>query len=133
MANCKNFFFRLFFTLIIVGIALKQIQESYSLTKTCQDNIQKLKHFLYSIKITDLGYLYQISPRIILIMNISLILSALMFLFKIDGYMLFLNNFIIIQFLFVNNIFLDNSSKCYLIASCYLSIYGAFYYFKKNV
>ena len=72
------------------------------------------------------------APRLILIMNLSIIIASILFLFKIDGYILLLNNFMIIQFLLVNNILLDNSSKCYLVASAYLSIYGSFYYFKNK-
>ena len=133
MSKIKNISIRFFFAVIIIGIALKQIQESNNLVTSCQDNISKLKNFLYSIKITNLGYLYNLAPRIILVMNYSLIAAAIMFLLKIEGYMIFLTNVIVIQFLLINNIFLDNSSKCYLIASCYLSIYGAFIYFKKNM
>ena len=133
MSKIKNISIRFFFAVIIIGIALKQIQESNNLVTSCQDNISKLKNFLYSIKITNLGYIYNLTPRIVLAMNYSLIAAAIMFLLKIDGYMIFLTNVIVIQLLLVNNIFLDKSSKCYLIASCYLSIYGAFIYFKKNM
>ena len=130
MANIKNFLIRLIFTLFVIGISLKQIHETNNLVKSTQDNISKAKYFLYTLKINNLGYLYQLAPRLILIMNYSLLVAAILFLLKIDGYMLLVNNFIIIQYLFINNIFLDNSSKCYLIASAYLSLYGSFYYFK---
>ena len=130
MANIKDFLIRLIFTLFVIGISLKQIQETNTLVKSAQDNISRAKYFLYTLKINNLGYLYQLAPRLILIMNYSLLIAAILFLFKIDGYMLLINNFVILQYLFVNNIFLDNSSKCYLIASAYLSLYGSFYYFK---
>ena len=130
MANIKDFLIRLIFTLFVIGISLKQIHETNTLVKSAQDNISKAKYFLYTLKINNLGYLYQLAPRLILIMNYSLLIAAILFLLKIDGYMLLVNNFIIIQYLFINNIFLDNSSKCYLIASAYLSLYGSFYYFK---
>ena len=130
MANIKDFLIRLIFTLFVIGISLKQIHETNNLVKSAQDNISKAKYFLYTLKINNLGYLYQLAPRLILIMNYSLLVAAILFLLKIDGYMLLVNNFIIIQYLFINNIFLDNSSKCYLIASAYLSLYGSFYYFK---
>ena len=130
MANIKDFLIRLIFTLFVIGISLKQIHETNTLVKSAQDNISKAKYFLYTLKINNLGYLYQLAPRLILIMNYSLLVAAILFLLKIDGYMLLVNNFIIIQYLFINNIFLDNSSKCYLIASAYLSLYGSFYYFK---
>ena len=129
MANIKDFLIRLIFTLFVIGISLKQIQETNSLVKSTQDNISKAKYYLYTLKINNLGYLYQLAPRLILIMNYSLLVAAILFLLKIDGYMLLVGNFIILQFLFVNNIFLDNSSKCYLIASAYLSLYGSFFYF----
>ena len=125
----KNFLIRFLFAILIVVIGLKQIQETNTLIKSSQDNISKAKHILYLLKIQNLNFLYQIIPRLILIMNYSLLASAILFLFKINGYMLFVNNSFIIQFILVNNIFLDNSSKCYLIASTYLSLYGAFYYF----
>ena len=130
MANIKDFLIRLIFTLFVIGISLKQIHETNTLVKSAQDNISKAKYFLYTLKINNLGYLYQLAPRLILIMNYSLLVAAILFLLKINGYMLLVNNFIIIQYLFINNIFLDNSSKCYLIASAYLSLYGSFYYFK---
>ena len=130
MANIKDFLIRLIFAILIIGISLKQYQDTNNLVKSAQDNISKAKYFLYNLNISNLGYLYQIVPRRILIMNLSLLVAAILFILKIDGYMLFVNNFIIIQFLFINNIFLDNSSKCYLIASAYLSIYCSIYYFK---
>ena len=126
----KNFLIRFLFAILIVVIGLKQIQETNTLIKSSQDNISKAKHILYLLKIQNLNFLYQIIPRLILIMNYSLLASAILFLFKINGYMLFVNNSFIIQFILVNNIFLDNSSKCYLISSTYLSLYGAFYYFE---
>ena len=129
MANIKDFLIRLIFAFLIIGISLKQIHETKNLVTSVQDNISKAKYLLYSLKINNLGYLYQLAPRLILIMNYSLLVAAILFIFKIDGYMLLANNFIILQLLFVNNIFLDNSSKCYLIASAYLSLYGSFYYF----
>ena len=126
----KNFLIRFLFAILIVIIGLKQIQETNTLIKSSQDNISKAKHILYLLKIQNINFLYQIIPRLILVMNYSLLASAILFLFKINGYMLFVNNSFIIQFILVNNIFLDNSSKCYLIASTYLSLYGAFYYFE---
>ena len=126
----KNFLIRFLFAILIVVIGLKQIQETNTLIKSSQDNVSKAKHILYLLKIQNLNFLYQIIPRLILVMNYSLIVSAILFLFKINGYMLFVNNSFFIQFILVNNIFLDNSSKCYLIASTYLSLYGAFYYFE---
>ena len=132
MPNVKNIFIRLLFTILMIGIGLKQMQESNNLITSCQDNISKSKNLLYSINITELGKLYIMAPRLILIMNLSIIIASILFLFKIDGYILLLNNFMIIQFLLVHNILLDNSSKCYLVASAYLSIYGSFYYFKNK-
>ena len=126
----KNFLIIFLFAILIVIIGLKQIQETNTLIKSSQDNVSKAKHILYLLKIQNLNFLYQIIPRFILIMNYSLIVSAILFLFRISGYMLFVNNSLIIQFILVNNIFLDNSSKCYLISSTYLSLYGAFYYFE---
>ena len=131
MPNVKNIFIRLLFTILMIGIGLKQMQESNNSITSCQDNISKSKNLLYSINITELGKLYIMAPRLILIMNLSIIIASILFLFKIDGYILLLNNFMIIQFLLVNNILLDNSSKCYLVASAYLSIYGSFYYFTR--
>ena len=123
-----KFLIRLLFSILVIIIGLKQIQETNNLIKSSQDTIYKAKNFLYSLKIYNIGFLYKIIPRLILVMNYSLIGSAILFIFKINGYMLFIHNSIIIQFLLVNNILLDNSSKCYLIASTYLSIYGGFYY-----
>ena len=129
--DLKTFIIRFLFTILIVAISLKQIQENNQLIKSSQDNVYKAKDLFYSLHISNLGYIYNIIPRLILIMNISLLAAGILFFFQIDGYMLFVNNSFSIQFLLVNNIFLDNSSKCYLIASTYLSLYGCFYYFKK--
>ena len=129
--NIKLNLIRFLFTLLIIGISLKQIQESNNLVKTVQDNISEAKNILYSMKIYNLGFLYRIAPRLVLIMNYSLLASAFLFLLKIDGYIALVNNSFIIQFIFVNNMYLNQSSKCYLIASAYISLYGAFYYLNK--
>ena len=133
LQKVHNFIIRLMVSALIIGISCKQIQESNYLIKSAQDNISKAKSFLYSFKFYNIGFLYKISPRLILIMNYSLLASAILFLFQIDGYTLLANNSLIIQLIFVNNMFLDQSSKCYLIVSSYISIYGAIYYFKTNL
>ena len=130
MAITKNSFIRFIFSILVIIISLKQFQESQSLVTSAQDNIKRAKHILYLLKIDNLGYLYNICPRLILIMNYSLLTAAVLYLINQDGYILLINIFMIIQLLFINNIILDNSSKCYLIASTYLSIYGSFYYLK---
>ena len=132
LQKVQNFIIRLIVSALIIGISCKQIQESNYLIKSAQDNISKAKDFLYSFKLYNIGFLYKIAPRLILIMNYSLLASAVLFLLQVDGYLVLANNSLIIQLIFVNNIFLDNSSKCYLVISSYISIYGAFYYFKTN-
>ena len=129
--SAKSFIIRLLFSLLIIGLSLKQIQENNQLIKSSQDTVYKAKDFLRLLKISNINYVYQLMPRLILVMNISLLIGAVLFLIQMDGYMLFVNNSFLIQFLLVHNVFLDNSSKCYLIASAYLSLYGCFYYFQK--
>ena len=133
LQKVQNLIIRLIVTALIIGISCKQIEESNYLVKSAQDNISKAKSFLYSFKFYNIDFLYKIAPRLILIMNYSLLISAILFLLQIDGYIMLANNSFIIQLIFVNNIFLDKSSKCYLIISSYISIYGAFYYFKTNL
>ena len=130
-SNLKSFLIRLVFSILIIGLSLKQIQENNQFIKSAQDNVYKAKDFLQSLRIDNIGILYQLIPKFILIMNYSLIIAAVLFLIQMDGYMLFVYNSFLIQFVFVHNVFLDNSSKCYLISSTYLSIYGCFYYFSK--
>ena len=38
MPNVKNIFIRLLFTILMIGIGLKQMQESNNLITSCQDN-----------------------------------------------------------------------------------------------
>ena len=105
------------------------MQENNNLIKAGQDNVTKAKNIIYALKI-NLNFVYKIIPRLILLMNYSLIGAGAFFLFNFDGYMFLANNSFLIQFLLVNNVYLDPSSKCYLIASTYLGIYVGFYLFK---
>ena len=108
MAISKNFFIRLFVSFLVIVISLKQFQESQNLVTSAQDNIKKAKNILHLLKIDNLGFLYNICPRLIFIMNCSLLAAAALFLLNIDGYILFINNFMFIQLLFINNVILDN-------------------------
>ena len=94
--KAMNHFARFLFGILLIGISLKQIQESNNLVKTVQDNISEAKNILYSMKIYNLGFLYRIAPRLVLIMNYSLLASAFLFLLKIDGYIALVNNSFII-------------------------------------
>ncbi len=59
-------------------------------------------------------------------MNYFLLLSGVLLIIQIMDNLLFMNSAIFVQLLFVNNIFLDNSSKCYLMDSAYVGIYGVY-------
>ena len=86
-------------------------------------NINKL--ILMNNKFLSLMSLQQFSEKIILFMNASLIVSALMFMLNVTsmGYS-FYHMTLIIQFLFLNNPFIVNTSKVYLVLSAYFGIYG---------
>jgi hypothetical protein len=45
---------------------------------------------------------------------------------RIMDNLFFMNFVILVQLLLIYNIFIDSSSKCYLMASAYVGIYGVF-------
>ena len=121
-----NYIPRFLFGVLLIALSLKQIQERFNLIKLGQDNISKSKNFLQQTNINDLSKIYAFVPAFINMMNYFLLLSGVLLIIQIMDNLLFMNSAIFIQLLFVNNIFLDNSSKCYLMASAYVGIYGVY-------
>ena len=125
-----NYIPRFLLGLLLIALSLKQIQERFNLIKMGQDNISKSKKFLKKININDLNKIYSFVPAFISMMNYLMLLSGILSIIKITDNLLFMNFAIFVQLLLVNNIFLDNSSKCYLMASAYVGIYGVFLYLR---
>ena len=125
-----NYIPRFLLGLLLIALSLKQIQERFNLIKMGQDNISKSKKFLKKININDLNKIYSFVPAFISMMNYLILLSGILSIIKITDNLLFMNFAIFVQLLLVNNIFLDNSSKCYLMASAYVGIYGVFLYLR---
>ena len=125
-----NYIPRFLLGLLLIALSLKQIQERYNLIKMGQDNVSKSKKFLQKMNINDLNKIYSFVPAFISMMNYLLLLSGILSIIKITDNLLFMNFAIFVQLLLVNNIFLDNSSKCYLMASAYVGIYGVFLYLR---
>ena len=125
-----NYIPRFLLGLLLIALSLKQIQERFNLIKMGQDNISKSKKFLQKMNINDLNKIYSFVPAFISMMNYLLLLSGILSIIKITDNLLFMNFAIFVQLLLVNNIFLDNSSKCYLMASAYVGIYGVFLYLR---
>ena len=121
-----NYIPRFLLGVLLIALSLKQIQERFNLIKLGQDNISKSKKFLQQININDLNKIYAFVPAFINMMNYFLLLSGVLLIIQIMDNLLFMNSAIFIQLLLVNNIFLDNSSKCYLMASAYVGIYGVY-------
>ena len=125
-----NYIPRFLLGLLLIALSLKQIQERYNLIKMGQDNVSKSKKFLQKMNINDLNKIYSFVPAFISMMNYLMLLSGILSIIKITDNLLFMNFAIFVQLLLVNNIFLDNSSKCYLMASAYVGIYGVFLYLR---
>ena len=125
-----NYIPRFLLGLLLIALSLKQIQERFNLIKMGQDNISKSKKFLKKMNINDLNKIYSFVPAFISMMNYLMLLSGILSIIKITDNLLFMNFAIFVQLLLVNNIFLDNSSKCYLMASAYVGIYGVFLYLR---
>ena len=125
-----NYIPRFLLGLLLIALSLKQIQERYNLIKMGQDNVSKSKKFLQKMNINDLNKIYSFVPAFISMMNYLILLSGILSIIKITDNLLFMNFAIFVQLLLVNNIFLDNSSKCYLMASAYIGIYGVFLYLR---
>ena len=121
-----NFIIRFLFGLLLIGLSLKQIQENNKLVKQGQDTISKSQNFFAMLKFYDLNRLYALLPALISTMNYTLLIVGALSIIRIMDGLFFMNYVMIIQLLLINNIFLDNSSKCYLIASAYVGIYGVF-------
>ena len=124
--KAMNYIARFLLGLILIGLSLKQMQEKYNLIKTGQDNISKSKNFFYKLKFYDLNRIYALIPVFISTMNYTLLLTGLLLIIKIMDNLFLMNYVMLIQLLLINNIFLDHSSKCYLMASAYIGIYGVF-------
>ena len=104
-----NFLIRLFLGLLIIGLSLKQIQETNNFIKAGQDTVTKSTNFFHKLNFYDLNRIYKLVPPLISTMNYTLLISGVLLIINI-----------------MDNIFLDQSSKCYLMASAYVGIYGVF-------
>ena len=121
-----NYIIRCLFGLLLIGLSLKQIQENNKLIKQGQDTISKSQNFFYSLKFYDLNKLYALVPALISTMNYTLLIIGTLSILRVMDGLFFMNYVMIVQLLLINNIFLDQSSKCYLMASAYVGIYGVF-------
>ena len=121
-----NYIIRCLFGLLLIGLSLKQIQENNKLIKQGQDNISKSQNFFYSLKFYDLNKLYALVPALISTMNYTLLIIGTLSILRVMDGLFFMNYVMIVQLLLINNIFLDQSSKCYLMASAYVGIYGVY-------
>ena len=121
-----NFLIRLFLGLLIIGLSLKQIQETNNLIKAGQDTVTKSTNFFNKLNFYDLNRIYKLVPPLISTMNYTLLISGVLLIINIMDNIFLMNFVMIVQLLLVNNIFLDQSSKCYLMASAYVGIYGVF-------
>ena len=126
----RNFFIKLIFSFLIIGIGLREVLDSKKMIKASQDNIYKARNLFHSFNIQSLTVIYNIGARFVIFMSYSLIVAGILLLLNAQGYMIFAHFSFILHFLLVNNVFLSESSRCFLTASLYLSLYGAFYYFK---
>ena len=133
MANVQramNYIARFLLGILLIGLSLKQMQEKYNLIKIGQDNISKSKNLFYKLNFYDLSKVYALIPVFISTMNFTLLLTGILLILRIMDNLFLMNYVILIQLLLINNIFLDNSSKCYLMASAYVGIYGVFLYLR---
>ena len=121
-----NYIIRCLFGLLLIGLSLKQIQENNKLIKQGQDTISKSQNFFHSLKFFDLNKLYALVPALISTMNYTLLIIGTLSILRVMDGLFFMNYVMIVQLLLINNIFLDQSSKCYLMASAYVGIYGVF-------
>ena len=121
-----NYIIRCLFGLLLIGLSLKQIQENNKLIKQGQDTISKSQNFFYSLKFYDLNKLYALVPALISTMNYTLLIIGTLSILRVMDGLFFMNYVMIVQLLLINNRFLDQSSKCYLMASAYVGIYGVF-------
>ena len=119
-----NYIARFLFGLLIIGLSLKQMQEKNNLIKSGQDTIHKSRTII--TKFFDINKVYALIPVFISAMNYTFFIVGILMIIKIMDSMLFMNYVTLVQLLLINNIFLDQSSKCYLMASAYIGIYGVF-------
>ena len=126
MQKTMNYIARFLLGIILIGLSLKQMQEKYNLIKKGQDNISKSQKLFYKIKFYDLNRIYSLIPAFISTMNFTLLSCGILLIINIMDNFLLMNYVILMQLLLVNNVFLDQSSKCYLMASAYVGIYGVF-------
>ena len=121
--NFNRIFCNFILCIGIFGLGFQGFFDVNSQIRLFNSNINKL--ILMNNKFLSLMSLQQFSEKIILFMNASLIVSALMFMLNVTsmGYS-FYHMTLIIQFLFLNNPFIVNTSKVYLVLSAYFGIYG---------
>jgi hypothetical protein len=121
--NFNRIFCNFILCIGIFGLGFQGFFDVNSQIRLFNSNINKL--ILKDNKFLSLMTLQQFTEKIILFMNASLIVSALMFMINITsmGYS-FYHMTLIIQFLFLNNPYIVNTSKVYLVLSAYFGIYG---------
>ena len=121
-----NFITRFLFGVLLIILSLRQMHEKNNFIKVGQDTVTKCKGLLSKLKIYDLNKIYSLVPALITTMNYILFLTGVLSIIRIMDNLFFMNFVILVQLSLVYNIFLDSSSKCYLIASAYVGIYGVF-------
>ena len=121
-----NFITRFLFGVLLIALSLRQMHDKNNLIKAGQDTITKCKGLFAKLKVYNLNKIYPLIPAFITTMNYILFLTGVLSIIRIMDNLFFMNYVILVQLLLIYNIFLDSSSKCYLMASAYVGIYGVF-------
>ena len=121
--NFNRIFCNFILCIGIIGLGIQGINDIPSQIKLMNSNINKIikinKNFL------NLLYLQNYSEKIILLMNYCLITSAIMFIINVSSYgFFFFHIVLIIELLLLNNPFVLQTSKVFLVLSAYFGIYG---------
>ena len=121
-----NYITRFLFGVLLITLSLRQMHDKNNLIKAGQDTITKCKGLFAKFKIYNVNKIYSLIPAFITTMNYILFLTGVLSIIRIMDNLFFMNFVILVQLLLIYNIFIDSSSKCYLMASAYVGIYGVF-------
>ena len=121
-----NYITRFLFGVLLIALSLRQMHDKNNLIKAGQNTITKCKGLFAKLKIYNINKIYSLIPAFITTMNYILFLTGVLSIIRIMDNLFFMNFVILVQLLLIYNIFIDSSSKCYLMASAYVGIYGVF-------
>ena len=121
-----NFITRFLFGVLLITLSLRQMHDKNNLIKSGQDTITKCKGLFAKLNIYNINKIYSLIPAFINTMNYILFLTGVLSIIRITDNLFFMNFVMLVQLLLIYNIFTDPSSKCYLMASAYVGIYGVF-------